>query len=127
MYQYIYSTLFLKNFCRVDDYGIKSKLAFKVAHAGYRSQQQSLRFVHLPVMQEQTEIDEVVEVVEASTPPPKTMQKSKKRKIKNADIVAEKNLLKKKKREGKKAKLLSELETNDLHMKRINSNINKNK
>ena len=78
-------------------------------------------------MQEQTEIDEVVEVVEASTPPPKTMQKSKKRKIKNADIVAEKNLLKKKKREGKKAKLLSELETNDLHIKRINSNINKNK
>ena len=35
LYQYIYSTLFPKYFCRVDDYGIKSKLVFEVAHAGY--------------------------------------------------------------------------------------------
>ena len=38
LYLYIYSTLFLKCFCRVDDYGIKSNLAFAVAHAGYRNQ-----------------------------------------------------------------------------------------
>ena len=49
------------------------------------------------------------------------------RKIKNADFVAKKILLKKKKPEEKKAKLLTELETNNLHMKCINSNINKNK
>ena len=35
--QYIYSTLFPKYFCRVDDYGIKSKLAFEVAHGGYQN------------------------------------------------------------------------------------------
>ena len=35
LYQYIYSTLFPKYFCRVDDYGINSKLVFEVAHAGY--------------------------------------------------------------------------------------------
>ena len=35
LFQYIYSTLFPKYFCRVDDYGIKSKLVFEVAHAGY--------------------------------------------------------------------------------------------
>ena len=118
LYQYIYSTLFPKYFCRVDDYCVKSKLAFEVAHAGCQNQQQSLRFVQLPfkkeqtVKQEQTEIDEVVEGVEISTPLPKTTQKSKKRKIKNADAVTEKVLLKKKKREENKAKLLS-----DLHMK----------
>ena len=53
--------------------------------------------------------------------------KPKKRKIKNADFGAEKILLKKKKQEEKKAKLLSELETNDLHMKCINYNVIKNK
>ena len=50
--------------------------------------------------------------------------KTKKRKIKNADIVAEKILLKKRSK-GKKAKLLNELETSNLHMRRKNSNINK--
>ena len=85
LYQYIYSTLFPKYFCRVDDYGIKSKLAFEVTHTGHQSQQQSLYFVQLPVKQEQTvtqeqtEIDQAIEVVETSTPPPKTTQKSKKK------------------------------------------------
>ena len=41
------SILLLKYFCRVDDYGVKSKLAFEVAHAGYRNQQESLRLVQL--------------------------------------------------------------------------------
>ena len=35
LHHYICSALFPKHFCRVDDYGIKSKLAFEVAHAGY--------------------------------------------------------------------------------------------
>ena len=47
LFQYVYSTLFSKYFRRIDDYGIKSKLAFEVAQAGYQNQQESLRFVHL--------------------------------------------------------------------------------
>ena len=35
LFQYIYSTLFSKYFCRIDDYGGKARLAFEVAHAGY--------------------------------------------------------------------------------------------
>ena len=127
LYQYVYSNLFPKYFCRVDDYSVKSKLVFEVAQAGYQNQQQSLSFVQLPVKQEQPEIvDEVVEIVETSTPPVKTMQKSKNRKVKNADNLAE-NILLKKKRDNKNGKLLSELVTSNLHMKRINSNVNKSK
>ena len=104
LYQYIYSTLFSKYFCRVDDYGIKSKLAFEVAHVGYQNQKESLHFAQLPVKEEQTEIDEVIEVVETTiTLPALTItQKTKKRKIKNSDIVAEKFLLKKKKRDERR-------------------------
>ena len=36
LYQQTYSTLFPKYFCRVDNYGIKSKWTFEVAHAGYQ-------------------------------------------------------------------------------------------
>ena len=31
VYQYIYAMLFPKNFCRVDDYRVKSKVAFNIA------------------------------------------------------------------------------------------------
>ena len=83
---YIYSALFPKYFCRVDDYGIKSKLPFEVAHAGHRNQQESLHFVQLQsplveVKQEQNEIvDGVAAVKVAKTAPSKstTTQKSKK-------------------------------------------------
>ena len=34
VYQYIYTTLFPKYFCRVDDYGVKSKVAFDIAYGG---------------------------------------------------------------------------------------------
>ena len=98
LYQYIYSTLFPKYFCRVDDYGIKSKLAFEVAHTGYRKQQETLRFVQfqlLPVevTQKQNEIvDEAaaVEVVETVPSNRTTAQKSKKGKI-NANNVAKRS------------------------------------
>ena len=42
LYQYIYSTLSPKYFCRVDGYGIRSKLAFEAAHAGYQNQREIL-------------------------------------------------------------------------------------
>ena len=129
LYQYIYSTAFPNNFCRVDDYGVKSKLVFEVAYAGYKKE--SLLFVQLQpptgIKQKQNEIvDEaaVVAVVEIAPPSKSTaVQKSKKRKI-NANNIAE-NVLLKKKRDEKKAKLLSELEANDFHMKHIKSNVNK--
>ena len=131
LYQYIYSAPFLKYFCRVDNYGMKSKLTFEVAHAGYWNQQESLRFVQLQslpveVKQEQNEIvdeEAVVEVTELVPSKSTTLQKTKKRK-RNANNVAKKILLKKKQDE-KMARLLSELEANDLQMKRISSNVNK--
>ena len=103
LYQYIYTAVFLKYFCRADYYSIKSKLAFEVAFVGYRNQQESLRFVQLQpplveVKEEQNEIvDEaaVVEVEETATSKSTTAQKSKKGKI-NVNNVVEKILLKKK-------------------------------
>ena len=86
-------------------------MTFEVAYVGYQNKQESLRFVELPVKQVNTEINELAEV----------------RKIKNTDSAASKVLLKKKKQEGKKAKLLSKLEAKNLHMKHINSNVNRNK
>ena len=44
------SILFPKYFCRVDDYGVKNKLAFEVAHAGYKNQQNAI--VQLPEQQQ---------------------------------------------------------------------------
>ena len=83
LYQYIYSTLFPKYFCRVDDYGINSKLAFEDPHAGYQNQKESLHFLQLQpppveVKQEQNEVvDEaaIVEVVEKAPSKSTTAQK----------------------------------------------------
>ena len=106
-------------------------MAFEVAHAGCRNQEESLCFVQLqpPLVEVKQEQNETyaVKVIE-TTPPPlplqsKTVQKSKKRKV-NPNNVAEKIFLKKK-QGGKEAKLFSELEANDLKMKHINSNVNK--
>ena len=53
MFQYVYSTLFPKYFCRVDGYDIRNKLAFEVAHAGYQNQKESLQLLHLQQQQQQ--------------------------------------------------------------------------
>ena len=96
---------FFLNICRVDDYGIKNKLAFEVAYAGYRNQRESLRFVQLqpPVVAVKQEQNEIVnkaasDVVQMT---PTTVQKNKKIKIKNANTVAEKMLLKNKRNKKK--------------------------
>ena len=47
MFQYVYSTLFPKYFCRVDDYSKKNKLTFEVAHAGYQNQKENFRLLGL--------------------------------------------------------------------------------
>ena len=85
----------MKYFCRVDDYGITSKFAFEVAHAGYQNQE-SLHFAHLQlpvvvVKQEQNEIADkaAAKVVEITST---TVQKSFFKK----NLLAEKILLKKK-------------------------------
>ena len=71
MFQYVCSTLSPKYFCRIDDYGIRNKLAFEVAHAGYQNQKESLQLLHLQqqqqqqivnIKQEQTDENETVEV-----------------------------------------------------------------
>ena len=36
VYQYIYAMLFLKYFCKVDYYGVKSKVIFDIAYRGYK-------------------------------------------------------------------------------------------
>ena len=53
MFQYVCSTLSPKYFCRIDDYSIRNKLAFEVAHAGYQNQKESLQLLHLQQQQQQ--------------------------------------------------------------------------
>ena len=107
-------------------------MTFEVAYVGYQNKQESLRFVELPVKQVNTEINELAEVVNCPSPNrvchQNQLHKNQKvRKIKNTDSATSKVLLKKKKQEGKKAKLLNKLEAKNLHMKHINSNVNRNK
>ena len=40
--QYDFATLFPKYFCRVDDYDVKSKVAFDTAYSGYKNEQENL-------------------------------------------------------------------------------------
>ena len=42
IYRYIYATLFPKYVCRADDYGVKSKVAFNIAYAGYKNKQENI-------------------------------------------------------------------------------------
>ena len=124
MFQYIYPSLFPKYFCKVDDYAVNNKLAFKVADAAYQNQQNAI--VQLPEQQQpivkmkQEPIDEekVEDVEEKITS--LFVKPAKKRKNVNND-----KLLLKKKKEMKKTRVLSKLKQNDLQMKRINSNVNK--
>ena len=53
MFQYVYLTLFPTYFCRVHDYGIRNKLAFEVADAGYQNQKENLRLLHLEQRRQQ--------------------------------------------------------------------------
>ena len=70
MFQFIYSNLFPKYFCRIDNYGVKGKMAFVVAYAGYHNWQESLYFEQLlAVKQEKTESDETREAIECPLPP----------------------------------------------------------
>ena len=124
MFQYIYPSLFPKYFCKVDDYAVNNKLAFKFADAAYQNQQNAI--VQLPEQQQpivkmkQEPIDdEKVEDVEEKITS-LFVKPAKKRKNVNND-----KLLLKKKKEMKKTRVLSKLKQNDLQMKRINSNVNK--
>ena len=83
----------------------------------------------LSIKQEVVETREVVQTCPPptlSTPVSKAEKKeckpSKKRKAKCEHEIIAKIAMKKKKRDYKMARLLNELEMNDLHMKRITSN-----
>ena len=53
IYLYIYAALFPKYFCRADDYGVKSKVAFDIAYAGYKNKQENIHFIcEMPIKQE---------------------------------------------------------------------------
>ena len=109
MFQYVYSILFPKYLCRVDDYGIRNELAFEVAHAGYQNQKGNLWLLHLQQQQQQIvsikqeQIDEN-DTVEVKVIDEKKHLSSVPLKTKKCKIVdnAKKNLLKKKKRDEKK-------------------------
>ena len=44
VYQYIYATLFSEYFCWVDDYSVKSKVAFGIAYGVYKNEQENIHF-----------------------------------------------------------------------------------
>ena len=90
MFQYVYSTLFPKYFCRVDDYSKKNKLAFGVAHADYQNQKENFRLLRLQqrqqivsIKQEQIDENETIEfkVIDEKLDPLLVPLKTKKRKI----------------------------------------------
>ena len=60
--------LFPKYFCRVDDYGVKSKAAFDIAYDSYKSEQES-NFIREMLLIKQ-EVVKTSKVVEMSPPPP---------------------------------------------------------
>ena len=61
--------LFPKYFCRVDDYGVKSKVAFDIANDGYKSEQESIYFIR-EMLSIKQEVVKTSKVVEMSPPPP---------------------------------------------------------
>lgn len=89
IFQFVYSTLFPKYICRVDNYGVKNKLTFEVAHTGYQNQkenlgvlqqqqQQAIRSVPLTIKQEQKH--EIVEIINEK---PTLANKKKKERLKS--------------------------------------------
>ena len=90
-----------KHLCRVDDYSIRSKLAFDVTYGGHH-----LLLLHSSRLK-------------------KKKCKPQKRKGKREYDIVAKIVLKKKKRKEEKARFLCNLEMNDLHMKHINACKNK--
>ena len=59
--QYIYALSSPERFCRVDDYSVRSKLAFDVTYGGYKNQQENIHFIReMPIKQDVVETSEVV-------------------------------------------------------------------
>ena len=112
---YIYALSSPKYFCRVDDYSVRSKLAFDVAYGGYKNQQENIHFIReMPI---KAHCHHLLLLHSSRI--------KKRKEMCECDIVV-KIAWKKKKREEKKATLLCKLETNGLHMKHINSKVCKN-
>ena len=95
----------------MDNYGVRSKLAFDIAYGNYKNQQENVHFIcETSIKQEVVETSEVVEMCPpnppSSTATPEVEKKEykpKKRKAKCKCDIAAKIELKKKKREEKKS------------------------
>ena len=128
---HIYLTFYQSFFCRVDDYDIKNKLAFEVAHTGYQNQKEN--FCLLPLQQQQQQQHQIFSIkqVKMKRLNLKLLMKKKtcawfllkqKRKI----VYNAKNIsFEEEKKRWKKAELLNDLNRNDLQMKHIILNVNK--
>ena len=62
MFEYVYLSLFLKYFCRVDAYGIKNKLAFAVARAAYQNRQKVIVRLLEPQQQQQQQQQQIIKI-----------------------------------------------------------------
>ena len=81
IYQYIYAFLFPKCFCRVNDYFVKSKLAFDIAYGSYKNQQENIHFIcEMLIKQEVVKTSKVVETFPLPAPTPAPTPKAEKRK-----------------------------------------------
>ena len=98
LFRYVYSTLFPKYYFRIDDYGVKSKLAFEVADAGHQKQQEYLHFFQLqqtPALTVNVKLEPIEEEIVNDTTAvvviksPK-LPKQKKQKVATAKILLEK-------------------------------------
>ena len=71
VYQNIYAPRFLKYFCWVDNYGMKSKIAFDVAFGGYKNKEENIHFIReMLIKQEVVETSQVVEMCPPTPLPP---------------------------------------------------------
>ena len=105
-YQYVYSNLFPKYFCRVDNYSLKEKSEFDCAFKEWKSSKQpkfDFNIQKIEAAQEQTEV-----LIKIDKFPPFTL--------------IDKEINRINKREEKKQALLQNLKTNDMKMNRIKYN-----
>ena len=110
IYQFVYSTLFPKYFCRIDDQAIQSRCSFELAFTNYKAQKNgyniNLQLIPNIVKIEDTECNSLTVEVGSNTTDDKVKkpQEKSKRKRKQDDKI--------KKCKRKKEKLKSDFEIN---------------
>ena len=80
IYQYVYALLFPKYFCRVDNYAVRSKLAFDIVYGTYKNQQENIHFIReMLIKQKVVETSEVVGACPLPAPTPALTLETEKR------------------------------------------------